>query len=372
MESATISRCIEILRCPITSQSLSILSAEELADANQRIAIRSLLHRDGTPARTPLVFALGTPDRAEIYRVEESIVWLLPDLALVGATSVQTAAITGDRKGVQSFYDEYGWVKTDGELFNDTVQNAGARSSAHDYQHHCNERIARELPGGCYLLDVASGPIPHEEYLGLSRDYEVRICVDFSIRALREARAKLGDAGLYLLGDITRLPLASDAIDHVISLHTIYHVPQAEQTAAVNEVIRVTKRGGRAIIVYNWASSAAMNLAFDLRRELGRIRHALRPKTAPAGSRPPDASAPLPLYFAPQGYDWFAREIAGQHVTKLKVWSGVSLMFQKQFFADRGFGKLTISLVKAWEDRFPWLAGRYGQYPMFVIEKPVA
>lgn len=371
MESATIERCLEVLRSPITGQVVSMLSPTELVECNRRLESRAILHRDGTPVDRPLAFALGTPLRTEIYRIEDSIVWMLPDLALVAADAVQQVALTADQKSVQHFYDEFGWRKADGESFNDAVLNTDARSFARDYQLHCNARIKRELPGGRYLLDVASGPIPHEEYLGFSSHYDVRICVDFSILALREARAKLGDAGLYLLGDITRLPLASNAIDHVISLHTIYHVPLAKQTAAVNEVMRVTKPGGRAVIVYNWGSSVAMNFAFHLRRELGAIRHALRrKKRSPEPAPSATGMSTLPLYFAPQGFDWFARDIARRYVVKLKVWSGVSMMFQAHFLSDRGFGRLTLWLVKTLEDWFPRTAGRYGQYPMFVIEKP--
>ena len=48
------------------------------------------------------------------------------------------------------------------------------------------------------------------------------------------------------------------------------------------------------------------------------------------------------------------------------------MMFQARFFSDQGSGRLTLTIVKWLEDTFPWLAGRYGQYPMFVIEKPRA
>jgi uncharacterized protein YbaR (Trm112 family) len=242
MESETIVRCVEILRSPITGDPLSVLAPEELAETNRRLEARTVLHRDGTPARSPLTFALGTPQRSEIYRVEDSIVWLLADLALVAASAIQTATIAADKKVVQSFYDDYGWMKANAEFFNDTAQNTDTRPWAQAYQRYCNARISHELSGGKYLVDVASGAIPHAEYLEFSRHYDIRICVDFSIRALREARAKLGDAGLYLLGDITCLPLASGAVDSVISLHTVYHVPRAEQTAAVTELVRVTKQ----------------------------------------------------------------------------------------------------------------------------------
>jgi SAM-dependent methyltransferase len=227
------------------------------------------------------------------------------------------------------------------------------------------------LPGGRLLLDVASGAIPHPEYLDFSRNYAVRICVDFSIRALREARLKLGGRGLYLLGDITRLPLASDSIDTVISLHTVYHVPQAQQTSAVDEIFRVTKPGGRAVVVYTWDSSAAMAAVFRLRGMLGWVRRRLQHRGAPA----PDVGAPsadaMPsLYFQPQNYAWFARDLAARHRARLRVWGALSTTFQTRFLSDGARGRWLVAVVRWAENCFPWLAGRFGQYPMFVIDKP--
>jgi SAM-dependent methyltransferase/uncharacterized protein YbaR (Trm112 family) len=369
MNSATIAQSVDILRSPITRQPLSVLSPEELAEGNRRLEARALLHRDGTPALTPLTFALGTPGRSEIYRVEESVAWLLPDLALVDPNAVQAPSMAAEKKAVQSFYDDYGWGKTDASLYNDTARFTDTRPAARRYQGYCNARIGRELAGGRYLLDAASGAIPHAEYLEFSRHYDIRICVDLSIRALREARAKLGDAGLFLLGDITRLPLASNAVDSAISLHTVYHVPQSEQTAAIDELLRVTKRGGRVVVVYTWPSSVAMSVAFGLRRGLARIKHALFRKGNPTASAlTPDPAMP-PLYFLPRDYGWFLHDIAARHPARLKVWSAVSMKFQAHFFSEGSCGRLALAAVKWFEDRFPWLAGRYGQYPMFIIDK---
>jgi uncharacterized protein YbaR (Trm112 family) len=117
MESAALVHCVGILRCPITGQVLSILSPAEIAECNRRQASDALVYRNGTPAPIAVTFALGTPGRDQIYRVEDSIAWLLPDLALIDTAAVGTASFTAERKVVQSFYDEYGWVKSDDGLF---------------------------------------------------------------------------------------------------------------------------------------------------------------------------------------------------------------------------------------------------------------
>src|SRR5690606_33371717 len=102
-------------------------------------------------------------------------------------------------------------------------------------------RLNRYLPGGTFLLDVASGSVPNDEYLTFSDRYAARICMDFSIQAMKEAATRLKGQGIFIQGDMTSLPLADNCIDSVISMHTVYHIPQQEQTKAVKESFRILK-----------------------------------------------------------------------------------------------------------------------------------
>ncbi|HTZ22279.1 MAG TPA: class I SAM-dependent methyltransferase [Opitutaceae bacterium] len=371
MNGSALVDCLDVLRCPVSGEPLTLLSESALRDLNAQLQAETWRHRDGSPARYAVTAALGATHGQYVYRVEEDIAWLLPGLALVPQAGVTRTPLEAEKKLVQSFYDEFGWTRSESGLFKDTEAFTDGRRVAQDYRQYCNRRIARLLPGGRFLLDVASGAIPHPEYLDFSRDYAVRICVDFSIRALREARLKLGGRGLYLLGDITRLPLASDSIDTVISLHTIYHVPQTQQTSAVDEITRVTKPGGRVVVVYTWGSSVAMAAAFRLRGMLGWVRRCLRFSRTPApGVGAPSPDTPPSLYFQPQNYDWFARDIAARHKARLRVWGALSTSFQVRFLSEGTRGRWLLAAVKYGENCFPWLAGRFGQYPMFVIDKP--
>lgn len=368
MEPSSLARCLDLLCCPVTGGALSILDDRELAGANEALRAGRRVHRDSTPVKEPLTAALGSATRSQVYRVTEGIAWLLPDLALVPANETVTSVFAPEKRVVQSFYDEFGWTRNESGLFNDTALFTDTRSLAEAYRRHCNRRVGRLLQGGRALLDVASGAIPHVEYLDFSRNYDVRICVDLSIHALREARAKLGERGLYLLGDITRLPIATGAVDAVISLHTIYHVPQAEQTDAIDELVRVTKTDGRIVVVYVWDKSPAMTVIFRIRGWLGRIRKWLRrePPTAPGAGL---ANSPPPLYFHPQNFAWFASQVASRHRARLAVWSAINTQFQVRFLTEGAAGRLTLALVKLLEAGFPWLAGRFGQYPLFIIKK---
>jgi len=67
--------------------------------------------------------------------------------------------------------------------------------------------------------------------------------VDLSASMLDLARGRT-DASL-TRGDLTRLPVASNAVDAVTALHSVIHVPTAEHPAALGEFARVLRSGGR-------------------------------------------------------------------------------------------------------------------------------
>jgi SAM-dependent methyltransferase len=346
---------------------LSLLSDNEISDTNAAIRAGLLRHADAE-ARPLEGSALATPDRAVIYRVEDEIACLLPDLAIAKAHDAH-AQRDKDSAGVRRFYDEYGWMKNQSGTYNDTADFTDTRSVSAYYGSACNRRVARQLRSGRYLLDAASGPIPHQDYVQFSTHYDFRICLDFSVTALREAKAKLGAKGLYVLGDVTCLPFVADSIDDVVSLHTIYHVPRAMAARAVDELVRVTRPGGRIVIVATWASSPLMDAAMKGRAALGKLKRLLvgrRPAPAPSAAETQEGHA---LYFSPFDHDRYRSEIASRHKTTLRVWSAASVPFQKAFFADNRMGLLSAKAVVAAEQVFEPLAARYGQYPMFVVSK---
>jgi len=353
-----------ILLCPISRRPLSLLNDNEMRDANSAIAGGRLRHADAD-ARPLAGGAFGTPDRKVLYRIEDDTACLLAELAI---TANHDAKVRDrDSTGVQRFYDEYGWIKNQTGSYNDTADFTDMRAVTAYYSRACNRRITRQLRSGRYLLDAASGAIPHQDYIRFSARYDFRICLDFSITAMREAKAKLGNKGLYVLGDITCRPFASDSIDDVISLHTIYHVPRAMAATAVNELVRVIRAGGRVVIVATWASSALLQVIMKGRSALGKLRRALLARPRPVAFA--DTQQAHELYYAPYDYNRYCSEIASRHDARLRLWSATSTPFPKYFFANNRFGLLSAKLVLAAEQLFEPLAARYRKYPTFVVSK---
>ncbi|MGH7900145.1 MAG: hypothetical protein ACRENZ_00240, partial [Thermodesulfobacteriota bacterium] len=201
-----------ILRCPITKGELREMNMNEIKEANSCISKGELFHFDGTPVKRGINAGFVSLDGRFAYPIEEDIVIMLESLAIILNKNV-TDRIYGDglrkmKKNVMDFYDQVGWQKGGEEVFVDTLKHYDLRPVSKEYLHKCHLRVSRHIePSGKYFLDVASGPITHPEYLIYSTGFHIRICVDLSFLALREAKRKLGDKGIYILADITNLPL---------------------------------------------------------------------------------------------------------------------------------------------------------------------
>ena len=197
-------------------------------------------------------------------------------------------------------------------------------------------------------------------HLSLNR---YRVCVDISITALKGARKKLGNKGIYILGDITNLPFLDNPFDAVVSLHTIYHVPRNEQKKAFMEIFRVLKNNRSAVIVYSYGSNCKAMLILSspllLLRALNKIRTAI---TKPKIDMPK-------LYYYAHGYKWIRDNLSTLGSMDIYVWRSVSVPFLKTCIHKWLFGKQILDIIYKLEEKFPKILGRFGHYPLIVITK---
>jgi ubiquinone/menaquinone biosynthesis C-methylase UbiE/uncharacterized protein YbaR (Trm112 family) len=357
-----------MLRCPITKNSLTELSAAEIKEANSRIANGDLLHFDGTPVRRQIRSALISSDGQYVYPVEDGVFVLLQNLAIAFDKRMPDGVAAGlrdEKQNVQSFYDEVGWQKREGDDFIDAQRYEDLRPVSKEYVERCRMRVNNYLkPRGRFILDVASGPIQFPEYLSYSSNFDTRICVDLSFAALKEAQRKLGDKGVYLLADITNLPIKDDAVDAAISLHTIYHVPKDEQSKAFHEIHRVLAPGSSAVVVYSWGPrSPLMNM---LLFPIPLIRATRATVKRLASMKGKDFKPKL--YAHMHDYRWFAEQKWGFDFD-IVAWRSLSHHFSKVYVHRWLFGKQILKLFFWLEKSFPNVIGRIGQYPLLVLRK---
>jgi SAM-dependent methyltransferase len=309
---------LEILRCPQT---------------------RSALKFDG--AR--LVSAEGTSS----YPVLDDIAHFLDSRTHASATG--------------AFYEEEGWKRDSDGVFGDTRAFVDTRNVPLAFSRKCIRRLGTHFQrGGQYLLDAGSGPIAHEEYLEWGAHFERRVCVDLSAEALKVARSKLGERGVYLQADLTSLPIQSGSVDAVTCNHVIYQIPEDQQAAVFKELWRVLKPGGIAVIVYWWRDT-------PLQWRLERLaRMVVRPGASNETDKP-STVASTPSHF-PHSLQWFETQ-DWPFRYEIEPFRVIGNPFMRAYVSDDWAGKLFLGGVYALQQIAPSYCGRYGQMPAIILRK---
>jgi ubiquinone/menaquinone biosynthesis C-methylase UbiE len=289
------------------------------------------------------------------------------------------------KQEVRQFYDQIGWSQVEEGVY----QNAryeDLRPVSQEYIHRCHLRVNRHLaPIGKHLLDAGSGPIQYPEYLTYSESYQYRVCADMSITALKEARMKIGEHGMFVVADIANLPFKRDVFDGVVTLHTIHHLPLSEHVRAYEGLHRVLAPGRSAVVVNGWNTSAIMDpfrrLSKARKRAWLMARRLLRqPVTGDPGPDPDNGASLSPVSGLPSNepkntfvekHDpkWFKRTIAPRMDTQIWVWRSASVHFLKNYIFENRGGRFFLRLLFDLEERYPRFFGEKGTYPLIVIRK---
>jgi SAM-dependent methyltransferase len=283
------------------------------------------------------------------------------------------------KQEVREFYDQTGWSQV-GEGLYQNARYEDLRPVVRDYIHRCHLRVNRYLdPTGDLFLDAGSGPVQYPEYLTYSAGYRYRVCADISITALREARQRLGEKGLYVVMDIANPPFKTDAFDGLISLHTIHHLPAADHKKAYAELYRVLKPGRRGVVVNGWSDPPLMRpfhrLAPFVNRVIARLRRgrdrgpaAAEPAASPASAASAPA-APTGTFVHKSDARWLRGELQGIVPIQIFVWRSVSTKFTRTYIHAKLAGRLKMRFIYWLEERFPRCLGEKGQYPLIAFKK---
>jgi SAM-dependent methyltransferase len=92
---------------------------------------------------------------------------------------------------------------------------------------------------------------------------------DVAVRTARRSFELLGLKGAVLRGDATALPIASGSVDFVYSNGVLHHIP--DTAAAVREIHRVLRPGGRCLVMLYHRSSFNYHFNIMVLRRLGAL-----------------------------------------------------------------------------------------------------
>jgi SAM-dependent methyltransferase len=159
------------------------------------------------------------------------------------------------------------------------------------------------------LLLAGGGDLP-DTHVTIAKRFSAVSCLDISERALEIARAKLGPRARYVLGSIVKMPLVSDSFDAVFCAHVVYHIDRELQEQAVAELIRVTRPGGRVVVVYGNPDSLIKQI-ITAKSKVPLVRHVHRRSKARSAAESAPARERPPLYFALHPLPWWKRFAPG-------------------------------------------------------------
>jgi ubiquinone/menaquinone biosynthesis C-methylase UbiE len=279
---------------------------------------------------------------------------------------------------VRQFYDQIGWQ----EISKGAYQNAryeDLRPVSQEYIRRCHLRVNRFLRDtGRFLLDAGSGPVQYSEYLTYSQGYAKRVCLDISFVALQEARKRIGEHGLFVVADVSRMPFSQEAFDGVVSLHTLHHLPVEDQLKAYQEIDRVLSPGSSAVVVNGWTDSVLMRRMNWLVRGmewLGKQISSMREKeqTNPEtlGDSKAKKDSPTGTFTRKMDAQSLKMELAGKVAFEIFCWRSVSVRFLRAVVHNLLGGRIWLRLLYNLEERFPHYFGEKGQYPLIVVGRPI-
>lgn len=213
--------------------------------------------------------------------------------------------------------------------------------------------------GGDNFLDAGCGPLVDDEVRAFGDHFKRYVCVDLSVAALRGAQAKLGDRGVYLQADITNLPIQDNVMDGVVCNHVVYQLPLDLQTAAFEELYRVLKPGGVAVVIYWWRDA---NLAWRLER----IARVLQMRGPGEQKNEPIPDLPHNIH----SRTWFEE----QHWSfnyDYDIYRVVPELFMRRYVPEDWRGRFFLGGLQVLQTIAPTYCGKRGQMPAIVLRKPM-
>ncbi len=288
-----------------------------------------------------------------------------------------TSQSTPVQQKVREFYDEVGWSQTSTGLYQNT-RYEDLRPVSAEYIHRCHLRVLKHIHHtGKYLLDAGSGPVQYPEYLTYSEGYDYRVCADLSITALNEAGKKLGDKALCVVADVANLPFRAEAFEALVSLHTLHHLPLADQDRAYDELYRVLGEAASGVVVNGWTESPWMKRAQGLIRAAEVIgnrialwRHKGDTNLAGVKDKTTRQEMPTGTYIEKLDPQWLWEHPGSRMDLEVRVWRSVNVRFLRALVHEITGGKLFLKILYRIEELFPHYSGEKGQYPLVIMRKP--
>ena len=261
-------------------------------------------------------------------------------------------------ESVAHFYDHYGWVDQGvAELGEDQLFRR-FRPGYAKYTARSADRTLALLTEQCgSLLIVGCGDLP-ENHVRIAAGFHRVTCMDISVAALGIAEHKLGTSASYRRESIVETTLPDGLFDAVFCAHVIYHIDKDEQEAAVRQLVRVTRPGGRVVIIYANPRSP-FTIPGEVMREV---------KRRVGARRDGNVSGTPALYYHVHPLGWWRRFTADCNVAFIP-WEVIGSRPARALLWGDRMAAAFFNAAAWFETRAPHAAVRLWQFPIVVLDK---
>jgi ubiquinone/menaquinone biosynthesis C-methylase UbiE len=269
-------------------------------------------------------------------------------------------------EATKEFYDLTGWRRQDGVLIDTalfSVANAGPilQSMARRRQQLIGDLIGGP---GLRLVDFGCGGTPAVFLVDRCKSFTA---VDFSSTGLSEAAAALESTGVAFKtveADMTHLPFGDGDFDAAYSAHAIYHIDNPDgQAAALAEIMRVVRPGGRAVFVL----ANPFPLLF-----LGRLVRRVLAMTPVVNTLLNSIRAKPRLPYLPMPLGWLRKQLTNWGDVQIRCHAMPSTWFDREISENTKLARWTWRALRWIEINHPKIAARLGCYVTILVQRPAA
>ena len=260
---------------------------------------------------------------------------------------------------VRDFYDNFGWQKFDNSSGEDNLFRRFSRQY-YDYHDLVNQRTVNCFSGITGKLLIAGGGDLPETHTKIAQQFSSVCCLDISQRSLDISKQKLGDKGEYVLGSILDIPKPPEHFDAIYCAHVIYHIDRELQSRAIRELIRVIRRGGKAVVIYINPNSIAGSMV-RMQSKLPFVGHLQNRKSATEINAPP-------LYFHAHPLEWW-NQFRNVCEVEFIPWDVMSADQERRLLINGARAWCVYRFCAWYEKHYPKNAAKYWSYPVVVLNK---
>lgn len=268
-------------------------------------------------------------------------------------------------EATKEFYDRSGWRRQGGLLTDTALFCAISAGPILQSMIQRRQQLIAEMIGGpgLRLLECGCGGKPAEFLVNRCDSFTA---VDFSPTGLAEAAKALGSTGIRFRtveADMTHLPFDDGTFDAAYSAHAVYHIDNpAGQAAALAEIMRVVRPGGRAVFVL----ANPFPLLFPVRL----LRRALA-VTPVISSLLNFFRAKPPLPYLPMPLGWLRGQLANWGEVHIECHAMPSMWFDRNVTENRMLTRRAWRALRWIESNHPRIAARLGCYVTILVQRPV-